>query len=202
MTIGTHLKEQDKQLHRITTMKILILRASGRPQGFSHRLAEEFEKGAAESGHNVENYDCTLHNVRGCLGCNFCAEHDGVCGQKDDFADIAAKMTDADILVFAFPVYYFGVPGQLTTIIDRTYSLNFAPKPLSDKKSALLISQGQPSLAPTFPVFGMCREIEKAYNWTYCGEVIAKGLNAFVPLDTIDSMPCLEEAYQLGKSLK
>ena len=183
-------------------MKILILRASGRAHGFSHRLAEEFTKGAAETGHNVDNYDCALHNVRGCLGCNFCSKHDGVCGQKDDFADIASKMTDADMLVFAFPVYYFGVPGQLKTIIDRTYSLNFAPKPLSDKKYALLISQGQPSLAPTFPTFGMFREIENAYNWTYCGEVIAKGLNAFVPLDTIDSMPCLKEAYQLGKSLK
>ena len=83
-------------------MKILILRASGRAHGFSHRLAAEFEKGATEAGHSVENYDCALHNVRDCLGCNFCAKHDGVCGQKDDFAEIAGKMTDAD-LDSAFP---------------------------------------------------------------------------------------------------
>ena len=37
--------------------------------------------------------------------------------------EIAAKMHDADVLVFATPVYYYCVSGQLKTMLDRANPL-------------------------------------------------------------------------------
>ena len=48
-----------------------------------------------------------------CKGCLACLKL-GHCIIQDDAVEIAAKMHDADVLVFATPVYYYCVSGQLT----------------------------------------------------------------------------------------
>ena len=41
----------------------------------------------------------------------------------DDAVEVAAKMHYADVLVFATPVYYYSVSGQLKTMLDRANPL-------------------------------------------------------------------------------
>ena len=101
---------------------ILVISTSPRKGGNSETLANEFIRGAEESGSQVEKvclYDKTISFCKGCLTClktRTCIIH-------DDAEIIAQKMKTADVLVFATPVYYYEMSGQMKTLLDRANSL-------------------------------------------------------------------------------
>jgi len=43
---------------------------------------------------------------------------------SDDFDDLREQILSADMLVFATPLYYYGMTAQLKTVIDRFCSAN------------------------------------------------------------------------------
>ncbi len=102
--------------------KVLIISSSPRKGGNSETLAAAFAKGAREVGHQVETV--YLREKAGWLlqGLPRCLKL-GHCVIQDDAVKIAAKMHDADVLVFATPVYYYCVSGQLKTMLDRANPL-------------------------------------------------------------------------------
>ena len=93
--------------------KVLIISSSPRKDGNSETLAAAFAKGAREAGNQVETVYQREKQVGFCKGCLACLKL-GHCVIQDDAVEIAAKMHDADVLVFATPVYYYCVSGQLT----------------------------------------------------------------------------------------
>lgn len=101
---------------------VLILSCSPRKHGNSDTLCDEFEKGAVEKGNNVKKIFIQDKNINFCLGCDSCQSHDGKCVHKDDMADILSEIINADVIVFASPVYFYSVAGQLKTVIDRCYA--------------------------------------------------------------------------------
>lgn len=127
-------------------MKIVILKGSPRKSGNSNLLAEAFKAGAAEAGHEVYEFDYTRQRVGGCLGCGVC-KMNGSCVQKDDFGAIRDKLVEADMIVFATPIYYFGMSGQLKNVIDRFYSVHNC---MGRKKHAHC-NDGQPQRASGRP---------------------------------------------------
>lgn len=101
---------------------ILVISSSLRKNSNSEALADEFLKGAKEAGHNVEKLSLvgkTINFCKGCLACNTTLK----CVIDDDSREITEKMLNADILVFATPVYYYSVCGQLKTLLDRANPL-------------------------------------------------------------------------------
>ena len=98
--------------------KVLIISSSPRKGGNSETLAEAFAKGAREAGNQVETVSLREKQVGFCKGCLACLKL-GHCVIQDDAVEIAAKMHDANVLVFATPVYYYCVSGQLKTMLDR-----------------------------------------------------------------------------------
>lgn len=107
---------------------VLIVTASLRAGSNSDELAQAFARGARDAGHSVEVVslkDKTLTFCQGCLAC----QKTQTCVIRDDAADIAEKVSSADAVVFASPVYYYGIAGQLKTLLDRCnplYSRNYA----------------------------------------------------------------------------
>lgn len=99
--------------------KVLILSASPRKQGNSDILCDEFALGAREAGHEVEKVRIAEKNIGYCRGCYACKDT-GICAIKDDMAELLQKMIDADVIVFASPVYFYSVDAQLKAVIDRT----------------------------------------------------------------------------------
>ncbi|MDE6318199.1 MAG: flavodoxin family protein, partial [Lachnospiraceae bacterium] len=93
-------------------MNILILCGSPHREGTSNTLVKEFIKGAEEAGHRTTVYDCARGNIHPCLGCECCGMN-GDCVQKDDGNEVLKKLLAADAVVFATPVYYFGMSAQL-----------------------------------------------------------------------------------------
>lgn len=102
--------------------KVLILSSSPRKGGNSETLAAAFAKGALEAGNLVETVHLREKNYGFCRGCLACQKL-GHCVIRDDAVEVTAKMHDADVLVFATPVYYYSVSGQLKTMLDRANPL-------------------------------------------------------------------------------
>ena len=88
--------------------KIVILTGSKRKGGNTELLARAFADGAGEH-----------HEV----GCNSCFMKEGnQCFQEDDMQLIYEKLTDAEILVIASPVYFYGISAQLKAVVDRLHT--------------------------------------------------------------------------------
>ena len=176
--------------------KVLVISSSPRRGGNSELLAAAFAKGALEAGNQVETVHLREKQFGFCKGCFACSKL-GHCVIRDDAVEIAAKMHDADVLVFATPVYYFSVSGQLKVMLDRA-------NPLYDTDYAFnrvyLLATAAESEAETF------EGTEKAVQgWVDCfprcelaGTVFAGGVNG---IGEIAGHPALEKACQMGKGI-
>ena len=175
---------------------VLIINSSPRKGGNSETLAAFFAKGAEEAGHKVETVYLREKKYGFCKGCLACLKV-GHCVIGDDAVEIAARMHDADVLVFATPVYYYSVSGQLKTMLDRA-------NPLFDSdyaftKAYLLATaaeDGEETVEGT---------VKAVQGWVDCfercelaGTVFAGGVNG---VGDIAGHPALEEAYQMGKEI-
>ena len=121
-------------------MKILILNGSPRPNGNTAALIAAFAEGAQAAGNDVTVFDVCQKQIAGCKGCEYChTKGNGSCIQKDDMQELYPLLADAEMLVLASPIYYFGLSAQLQAAIHRTYAIGMPPKL---KKAALLLSSG------------------------------------------------------------
>ena len=102
--------------------KVLVISSSLRLRSNSEALADEFIRGAAEAGNEVEKItlkDKEIHFCKGCLNCQKTQK----CVIKDDAPAIVEKMYDVDVIAFATPIYYYEMCGQLKTLLDRANPL-------------------------------------------------------------------------------
>ncbi|MBQ7503032.1 flavodoxin family protein [bacterium] len=117
-------------------MKIAVLMGSPNKNGSTSILVNEFKRGAEEAGHSVEVIDVCHADIHPCAGCVACG-YEGPCVQKDDVDTIRPKLLASEMVVFATPLYYYGMTAQLKAVIDRfcAYNSSLTGKHL---KSALL----------------------------------------------------------------
>ncbi len=102
-------------------MLLAAIFGSPRKGGNTDQMAEAFLEGASEAapGLRVERIYPRDLNISGCLGCGYC-DSEGVCIQKDDMEQVISVLDAADRVVLASPIYFYGVPGQLKLLIDRS----------------------------------------------------------------------------------
>lgn len=109
-------------------MKILAI--NGSPKGKrsnTWRLTSAFLEGITIQEENdgaqapeIETLNIGSLNIKPCLGCFSCwSKTPGECCIHDDMQGVIDKLLWADVVVWSFPLYYFGLPGQLKTLIDR-----------------------------------------------------------------------------------
>ena len=97
---------------------IVIISSTPRVGGNSEILAREFEKGAKESGHNVEFVNLRELNLKYCTACYSCHKT-GKCIIDDGMNELSEKLLKANVIVLATPVYFYSMSGQLKVFIDR-----------------------------------------------------------------------------------
>ena len=97
---------------------VLVISTSLRKNSNSEILAKEFEKGAKAAGNTVEFISLANKQIGFCIGCLSCLKNKK-CFMKDDAANIAEKVQHADVIVFATPIYYYEMCGQMKTLLDR-----------------------------------------------------------------------------------
>lgn len=178
-------------------MKIIILMESPNRNGSTSILANEFRKGAEESGHTVELIDVAHANIHPCIGCVRCG-YDGPCVQKDDVGTIRSKLLGADMVVLSTPLYYFGMSAQLKAVVDRfcAYNGSLTGKHL---KSALLTVAWDTEESTFDALISHYRAIVRYIDFEDCGCILGYGCGT--PAMTRESR-YPEEAYLLGRSLK
>lgn len=103
-------------------MKILVFNAS--PKGErsnSLKLTRAFLDGFIEAHPaEIEVIDIGKLKLQPCRGCFACwNKTPGKCVIQDDMAGIIQKMLEADVIIYSFPLYYFGIPSQMKLLFDR-----------------------------------------------------------------------------------
>jgi multimeric flavodoxin WrbA len=174
---------------------IVVLSGSPRKGATTDRLVDAFVEGAESAGNNVSCFRVADMKIGGCLGCGHCFEEQGVCVQKDDMPPILNALREADVLVLASPVYYFGVTAQLKLAIDRTYALLKERMPV--KRAVLLMTCGVGSNAATSAI-SMFRQISALQKWEEAGIIVAPHLHK---PDEIDGRDELTQATHLGQKI-
>lgn len=99
--------------------KILAFNGSPRKSGNTSLLLKQFSMGTEASGVSTEIIFpelLNLENCRGCLRCNILKR----CSIRgDDWEEISQKILEADVLVFASPIYFHHITAPLKKLIDR-----------------------------------------------------------------------------------
>lgn len=98
--------------------KVVVLSTSLRTNSNSELLAKSFVDGAKDSGNEVKYISLKNKDIHFCIGCLVC-QKTGHCVIKDDVVDIMNSVLEADVVVWATPVYYYEMSGQMKTLIDR-----------------------------------------------------------------------------------
>ena len=98
--------------------KVLVISTSLRAGSNSDVLAERLIEGARGAGHEVEHISLKGKDIRFCIGCLACQKTQR-CVLGDDAVRIAEMVKNADTLVFATPIYYYEMSGQMKTLLDR-----------------------------------------------------------------------------------
>lgn len=176
--------------------KVLIIETSLRNNSNSDRLAESFAKGAEDAGHKVEIVSLKGKRIGFCTGCFECLKR-GHCVIDDDANDITEKIFETDTVVWATPVYYYEMSGQMKTMIDRANSLY--PRDYKFRDVYLLTAaaedEGTVDEKAASGLQGWVDCFEKAQ---FKGKVFAGGVN---DRGDIENHNALEEAYELGKTI-
>lgn len=177
-------------------MKIVMLTGSPHKNGTTAALAEQFQRGAAEAGHEVYRFDAAFHSVHPCVACDTC-RRTGTCAfSGDDMTELEPHLFAADAVVFVSPVYYFTVTAQLKAVIDRFYA-NGA-KLRDGKKTLLLTAMSNPDPDAAAGTNTTFRRIAKLLNWEVAGILNAVGCST--PADLSEDL--LKQAHDLGSSLR
>jgi multimeric flavodoxin WrbA len=176
--------------------KVLVISTSPRKGGNSDTLADAFVQGAREAGNEVEKitlYDKTIGFCKGCLQCNETQR----CVIHDDADTIAQKMLTADVIAFATPVYYYGMCGQMKTLLDRANPLYSADYRFRDIYLLAAAAESDEH-TPDGTVTGLMGWIDCFEKARLAGTVFAGGVTA---VGEIQGHAALQKACELGKNI-
>lgn len=171
---------------------VLIISSSPRKHGNTELLCQSFAKGALESGHNVVEVFLNEKNIHFCQGCAFCEKNPGKCSQHDDMAEIILELVKCDVVVFASPVYFYSISGQMKTFIDRLVTIY---RQITNKEIYYIFAAGDKT--PNFKIVELCMRGlvscfagSKVMGMIQAGGVRKKG--------EVSYTEHLQEAYKMG----
>ena len=103
-------------------MKVLGIMGSPRRQGNTELLLDKALEGAREAGAEIEKVLVSKLKISPCLEIYACLK-DGDCAIKDDMQLLYRKLLEADHIIFASPIFFYGITSQAKAIVDRCQAL-------------------------------------------------------------------------------
>ena len=103
-------------------MKVLGIMGSPRRQSNTEILLDKALEGAREAGAEVEKVLVSKLKISPCLEIYACLK-DGNCAIKDDMQSLYEKLLEADHIIFASPIFFYGITSQAKAVIDRCQAL-------------------------------------------------------------------------------
>lgn len=187
-------------------MKVAAFHGSPRTDGNIDILLKEALRAIDEAGHEVKLFKLNNLSIKPCQDCGGCDET-GVCIINDDMDEIYDAIREADRVILASPIFFFGLSAQAKSMIDRCQSFwcekYLLKKPLPEgqyKRKGLLLLVG-----------GMKKEIG-----IQCAEAAAKAFFRSISIPLHETLSfngvdkkgailqhptALKDAYEAGKRL-
>ena len=179
--------------------KIVVLNGSPRRNGNTSALVQKFTEGAKSAGNEVTEFFLDKMDIHGCKGCfGGHSSQECPCVQKDDMTKIYPIIKECDVIVFATPLYYWNMSGQIRTAIDRLFALEEGDGNLlrgHGRASALLMAAEGNDFEDVLTYYN---NLMNHLKWENLGQVLAGGNG---DIGDIAGKPELEQAYALGKSI-
>jgi multimeric flavodoxin WrbA len=186
-------------------MKVLGIMGSPRRQSNTEILLDKALEGAREAGSEVEKVLVSNLQISPCLEIYTCRK-DGNCAIKDDMQSLYEKLLEADHIIFASPIFFYGITSQAKAIIDRCQALWVRKHVLGmgkeDKRvrRGVFISVGATRGAKLFD--GAVLTVKyffDAIGVKYSGDLLVRGIDN---KGQIRERPAaLEDAFRLGQEL-
>ncbi len=175
--------------------KVLIISTSLRRNSNSDYIAREFERGAKDAGNEVEYVSLIGKKIDFCIGCLSC-QLTQECVIKDDANEIAEKVKNADVIVYATPVYYYEMSGQMKTLIDRMNCL--FPSDYKFRDVYLLAASAEDEES------AMDGAVKGVQGWVDCFEKanlagVIRGTGLTETGEAKKDEEILKKAYEMGK---
>jgi multimeric flavodoxin WrbA len=158
-------------------MKIVALLGSPRKGGNTDVLADALLRGARKEGAEVEKIALRDRKIAPCRACYGCKKS-GKCVIEDDMAGVLKDLLEADVWVFATPVYWWGPSAQLKLALDRMFPFchadNGLPARVKGKRFVLVTaSEDDPKKAAPH-VVGMMKEAMKYLGLQWSGQLLCQ----------------------------
>ena len=188
-------------------VKVLGLFGSPRKGGNTDLLLAEALKGAAAAGAKVEEIhlsDCKITPCRGCIGCF----KDGICVIMDEMQQLYPRLLEADIVILASPVYFYGITGWAKAMVDRIQALWARKYVLHNpelgkegvKRRGFFISVGGTKGQRMFEgAILTVKYFFDAFNADYAGELLFRQVDARG--DILKNSEALPQAFAAGRKL-
>lgn len=175
---------------------VIVISTSLRSGSNSDILADYFIEGARSAGNDVEKISLKNADIRFCRGCLACHKL-GKCAIQDDVNGIMAKVLAADVVVWATPIYYYEMSGQMKTLIDRMNAMYTKDYRFRDVYMLSTAAEDEESV-PKRAESGLtgwidCYPESRLAGTLFCGGVAG--------MREIENNSKLQEAYDMGRKV-
>ena len=186
-------------------MKVLGIMGSPRRQSNTEMLLDKALEGAKEAGAEVEKVLISKLKISPCLEIYACFK-DGNCTIKDDMQPLYKKLLEADHIIFASPIFFYGVTSQAKAVIDRCQALWARRHVLGmgkeDKRErrGLFISVGATRGEKLFDgAILTVKYFFDAIGVKYFGDLLVRGIDNKGQIK--ENPAALDDAFRLGQEL-
>jgi len=188
-------------------MSVRVLGIMGSPRRHSNTeiLLDKALEGATDAGAEIEKVLVSRLKISPCLEIYACLK-DGNCAIRDDMQALYDKLVEADHIVFASPIFFYGVTGQAKALIDRCQALWARRHVLGmgkeDKRvrRGVFISVGATQGEKLFD--GAVLTVKyffDAIGVKYSGDLLIRGIDNKAQIK--EHPTALEDAFRLGQEL-
>ena len=178
-------------------MKVLALLGSTRKNGNSEFLAHKIVEGTEHT--IVSLADKHIEPI-----VDLRHTEDGFSPVNDDYEDLVKLIQDHDVLLFATPLYWYGMSGPMKNFFDRWSQYlrdeRFHLKEeLTKKKAYVVITGGSSAKIKGLPLVQQFSYIFEFVNMEFTDYMIAAGVK---PGEVMSDIASLEKAERWNKQFK
>jgi multimeric flavodoxin WrbA len=186
-------------------MEVLGIMGSPRRKSNTEMLLDKALEGAEAAGAEVEKVLASKLKISPCLEIYACRK-DGNCAIKDDMQLLYEKLMETDHIIFASPIFFYGITSQAKAIIDRCQALWVRRHVLGMGKQdnrarrGVFISVGATKGKKLFD--GAVLTVKyffDAIGVKYSSDLLVRGIDKKGQIE--ENPAALEDAFRLGQEL-
>ena len=186
-------------------MRVLGIMGSPRRQSNTEILLDKALEGAGQAGAEVEKVLVSKLKILPCVEDYGCLKA-GKCSIRDDMQLVYDKLLEADHVILASPIFFYGITAQAKALVDRCQALwvrRYVLKTRSEDKRVrrgVFISVGATRGEKLFD--GAVLTVKyffDAIGVKYAGDLLIRGTDDKGQIE--ENPAALQDAFRLGREL-